>query len=574
MTERRAPSAPASAAASAPRPRSLSRRIFASVLGFTLAVMVVFSVALTSIYYVTYEQDAERLLIVQARDAAARLDAAPADERVAVLAEQFSGLVRYTLVAPDGEVLFDTAPAAPGPADNHADRPEVRDAAAAGEAAVSRYSATLSSDTIYAAVRLADGAVLRLAETRESLLSFLGGLTVPVLGALAVAVLLVLLLSRALTRGILRPLDDLDVANPLAAPVYAEMAPLLERIDSQQRQLRQQNRALARAEGARRDFSANVSHEMKTPLQVIAGYAELIEGGVADGEDARQFAGIIHQESQAMRALIDDVLTLSRLDEVQPDAVSAAPVEVRSVAERAARRLDHLARQEGVAVSVEGDPAWIMGSEALMEQVVYNLIQNGIRYNEPGGSVTVAVQEGVAVSVEGDPAWIMGSEALMEQVVYNLIQNGIRYNEPGGSVTVAVTTEAAPAPAAPGTAAPAPAAGEGTPAAQVVIRVADTGPGVPEDKREKIFERFYRLEKSRSKETGGTGLGLAIVKHGVMRHGGSIEVGGREGEGAEFILRLPAAPAPSGAATSAAAPPAAGGPAPAVPPAADPITNR
>ena len=535
-----APSAPSAPAASAPRPRSLSRRIFASVLGFTLAVMVVFSVALTSIYYVTYEQDAERLLIVQARDAAARLDAAPADERVAVLAEQFSGLVRYTLVAPDGEVLFDTAPAISGSADNHADRPEVRDAAAAGEAAVSRYSATLSSDTVYAAVRLADGAVLRLAETRESLLSFLGGLTVPVLGALAVAVLLVLLLSRALTRGILRPLDDLDVANPLAAPVYAEMAPLLERIDSQQRQLRQQNRALARAEGARRDFSANVSHEMKTPLQVIAGYAELIEGGVADGEDARQFAGIIHQESQAMRALIDDVLTLSRLDEVQPDAVSAAPVEVRSVAERAARRLDHLARQEGVAVSVEGDPAWIMGSEALMEQVVYNLIQNGIRYNEPGGSVTVAV----ATEAASAPA------------------------APGA---VAPTSAFA---FAPGTAAPASAVGEGTSAAQVVIRVADTGPGVPEDKREKIFERFYRLEKSRSKETGGTGLGLAIVKHGVIRHGGSIEVGGREGEGAEFILRLPAVPAPSGTVAPPAAPPAAGGPAPGAPPAADPITNR
>ncbi|MCI2241025.1 hypothetical protein LPT13_01495 [Adlercreutzia sp. JBNU-10] len=279
---------------------------------------------------------------------------------------------------------------------------------------------------------------------------------------------------------------------------------------------------------------------MKTPLQVIAGYAELIEGGVADGEDARQFAGIIHQESQAMRALIDDVLTLSRLDEVQPDAVSAAPVEVRSVAERAARRLDHLARQEGVAVSVEGDPAWIMGSEALMEQVVYNLIQNGIRYNEPGGSVTVAV----ATEAASAPA-IPGAVAPTSAFAF-----------------------------APGTAAPAPAAGEGAPAAQVVIRVADTGPGVPEDKREKIFERFYRLEKSRSKETGGTGLGLAIVKHGVMRHGGSIEVGGREGEGAEFILRLPAALAPSGAAASAAAPPAPGSSAPAVPPAAGPITNR
>ncbi|WP_370520274.1 sensor histidine kinase [Enterorhabdus sp. P55] len=270
------------------------------------------------------------------------------------------------------------------------------------------------------------------------------------------------------------------------------MAPLLERIDSQQRTLRAQNRELARAESLRRDFSANVSHEMKTPLQVIAGYAELMENGLVPPEDVARFAGVIHSESQAMRALIDDVLTLSRLDEVGAGAEDAVPVELRGTAERAIGRLQALARHVGVEVTLAGEACWTRGSETLLEQMVYNLVENGIRYNEPGGSVTVTV----------------GREF---------------------------------APIAPGSdddaTAPLPAAA--TLAAQAVIRVRDTGPGIPPEKREKVFERFYRLEKSRSKETGGTGLGLAIVKHAALQHGGSVEVRDASGHGAEFVVRLP-----------------------------------
>lgn len=326
----------------------------------------------------------------------------------------------------------------------------------------------------------------------DQMVAFLGSLMAPVAVALLAAALLALLLSRLITRRIMRPLDAMDLAEPLHNEHYAEMAPLLERIDSQQRTLRAQNRELARAESLRRDFSANVSHEMKTPLQVIAGYAELMENGLVPPEDVARFAGVIHSESQAMRALIDDVLTLSRLDEVGAGAEDAVPVELRGTAERAIGRLQALARHVGVEVTLAGEACWTRGSETLLEQMVYNLVENGIRYNEPGGSVTVTV----------------GREF---------------------------------APIAPGSdddaTAPLPAAA--TLAAQAVIRVRDTGPGIPPEKREKVFERFYRLEKSRSKETGGTGLGLAIVKHAALHHGGTVELQSEEGQGATFTVHLP-----------------------------------
>lgn len=446
----------------------LSGRIFRSVLAFSLIGIVAFSLILTAIFYSSLERDASRTLLIEAHRAAAYLDEVPPSQRTAVLGEQFNGKVRFTLISPEGEVLFDSAAPA---SDNHGDRPEIREALEKGEGATSRYSTTLHTDTIYAAAPLSDGVVVRLAETRESLMALLlNNLLVPVVAALLVAVALVLVLSRMLTRSLMRPLDDLGVSKPLHAPTYAEMQPFLARIDSQQRTLRAQNEELAQAESMRRDFSANVSHEMKTPLQVISGYAELMENGLVPPEDVPRFAGLIHQESQTMRALIDDVLTLSRLDEVPPDT-AAVPVDVFAVARRVAERLQKLAEERSVSVSVEGVSARILGSESLVEQILYNLVENAIRYNNEGGCVFVEV------SSDGEEA---------------------------------------------------------------VVRVSDTGPGVPPEAREKVFERFYRLEKSRSKETGGTGLGLAIVKHGVQRLGGTVNLAASPQDGAEFTLCFPA----------------------------------
>ena len=258
------------------RVKSLSGKIFSSVLVFAFALVLAFGVAMTSIYYYSYERDAEAKLSALAHDAAAYLNATPSADNVPALEEQFAGLVRYTLIAQDGAVLFDSA-ADEGIMENHGERPEVLKAEAEGAGAVVRYSETLKTDTVYAAVKLQDGSVIRLSETRESLLAFLGSMMAPILAALVVVAVLVFLLSKTLTQRIMKPIDALNFADPLENEIYEEMDPLLERIDEQQKLLKQQNKELALAENLRRDFSSNVSHEMKTPLQVISGYAELHE---------------------------------------------------------------------------------------------------------------------------------------------------------------------------------------------------------------------------------------------------------------------------------------------------------
>jgi len=475
--------------------RSLSGTTFRAILVFSLSVMVLLSLVLTTIYYWSYEADAERELADQARDAAAYLNQTSSEENVPALEEQFAGVVRYTLIADDGTVLFDSATSDVAELENHSSRPEVMAADESGEGAVSRYSATLETDTIYAAVKLEDGSIVRLSETRASLISFLSTLMLPVLTVLVVTALLALLVSRLLVKRIMKPINALDLREPLENEIYEEMTPLLVRIDEQQRQLKEQNRELARAENMRRDFSANVSHEMKTPLQVIAGYAELMKGGLVPESDTKKIAGLIYDESQAMRQLINDVLTLSRLDESSFDAEADKPVNLRELADRVAGRLQPFAKERGISLVAAGDVVFMRGSEILIEEIIYNLVENGIRYNSEGGAVTLRVsRELVPYAEEGvsSPLASVQSSQLKRQD-------------------------------------------------QVVVRVRDTGAGIPKEEQEKIFERFYRMEKSRSKETGGTGLGLAIVKHAVIQLGGTIEVESEVGEGTVFVLRFPAA---------------------------------
>lgn len=236
------------------------------------------------------------------------------------------------------------------------------------------------------------------------------------------------------------------------------------------------NERLAWAENLRREFTANVSHEMKTPLQVISGYAELMANGLVPPDDMRKFAGLIYEEAQAMRALINDVLVLSHLDETAPGAETRNPVNLASVAERVVHRLEAPAREAQVVVELSAEPVQVLGNETLLEQMIYNLVENAVRYNEEGGTVRVSVH----------------------------------------------------------------AEGAATPG-EAVIRVSDTGPGIPAAAQEKIFERFYRLDKSRSKETGGTGLGLAIVKHAALYHNGEVTLESEEGRGTTFTVRLPLA---------------------------------
>ena len=454
--------------------KSLAGRIFISVLAFVLVTIIAVALVLTSVFYLFSAGEGEDNLMRQAREAAAMLQDAPDDQaEVDELSCQFDGEIRYTLINADGDVLFDSD-ADEGVMENHANRPEFVEARERGEALSVRFSSTLQTDTVYAAVLLDDGDVIRLSESRASLVAFMSSMVVPAIIITLVAAVLAFAVSRLLTKHIMKPIDALDFANPLENEIYEEMDPLLFRIDEQQRQLKQQNIELAQAESMRRDFSSNVSHEMKTPLQVISGYAELMKNDMVDPEDRRKFAGLIYDEAQAMRLLINDVLTLSRLDETTLQQTDAKPIDLAALARRVRMRLESFAAEKVVRVKVTGDPAYIMGNETMAEEMLYNLLENSIRYNRTGGEVHMAISR--------------------------------EKPQPGN----------------------------------IFARVSDTGRGIPEEYREKIFERFFRVDKSRSKDTGGTGLGLAIVKHTVLYHHGTIKVESEEGKGTTFTLRFAA----------------------------------
>lgn len=453
----------------APARKTLAGRLFAALFALSLAVALAATVAATAASYAAYERDAESTLLAQAAVYASAI--APAQDEES-MAESLAGLpladVRSTLVAADGTVLYDSDANA-SDMENHAGRAEIAEARDSGQGVVARHSQTLDADTLYAAVLVRDGIVLRLAETRTSLASFLGGIA-PQMGVSLVVVLLAsVLLSRLLTRMVVRPLREIDLSRPLENRAYRELQPLLQRVDEQRQTLERQNAELADAANMRREFAGNVSHEMKTPLQVIGGYAELMEGGVVAQEDVPRFAGLILQEAKSMRALVDDVLTLSRLDE---SAGAGEPVSLAEVCRRVEERLRPAAQGKGIALEMGLDEdAVVSGVPAMVEQMAYNLAENAIKYSPAGARIMVQARR------EGDA---------------------------------------------------------------VTLSVADEGPGIPPEYRERVFERFFRIDSSRSRETGGTGLGLAIVKHAAESSGGSVHVEDAPGGGALFIVDLPA----------------------------------
>ncbi|MEG0026765.1 MAG: ATP-binding protein [Raoultibacter sp.] len=454
--------------------KSLAGTIFRTVLLFSLFLILVFLAVTSVIFYQSFEHVAEKRLVAEAQAAATALNADP-QHQTDIARNQFVGGIRYTLIGPDGTVLVDSASDALA-ADNHATRPEVIEANKQGIATAIRYSDTLKTDTIYAAVELDDGSIVRLSEERQSLFIFLGDMVIPMAIAVVMVTFLAALVSRALTRRIMKPIDALNFKEPLENEIYDEMNPLLGRIDEQQAQLKAQNKELAIAENLRREFSSNVSHEMKTPLTVISGYAELLKNDMVKPADRQKFAGLIYEESQTMRSLINDVLTISRLDETVGSEKTDQPIDLFVTAKIVASRLQSFAQANKVSVVVEGESTFILGVDTLAEEMLYNLIENGIRYNHEGGRVTMRVE-----------------------------------SDDQGPVVV----------------------------------VTDSGPGIPEAYKDKIFERFFRVDKSRSKETGGTGLGLAIVKHAVQYHNGTIEVASTLGQGTTFTLKFaPLSPPP------------------------------
>lgn len=446
-----------------------------------VAVIAVFTVAGTVYLQGNLADSTHEELREETDVVAAALNQASDDY---VLLDQIElGDTRVTLVADDGTVLYDSDES---PADmaNHADRPEIAEALADGDGISERSSSTMGETMLYNAVRLDDGSVIRLSKRQEGYISIFFTLLIPLLCLGAVAALLAWAAASREAKAIIAPLELVDLDHPKRnmENAYQEMVPMLERIENQRQELKRQMRVLADNDRMRREFTANITHELKTPLTAISGYAELIGSGmVASEDDQRDFAMRIYKEAGRLTSLVNDILTLSNLDEAEHSADAAAasvlgtrePVDLPRMLDSVYQRLEGVAAKQGVLLTVSSCPAVVEGVPRLLDELVYNLASNAIRYNKADGSVLLAC--------------------------------GLNSDE------------------------------------RPYIRVSDTGIGIAEEEREKIFERFYRVDKSRSKARGGTGLGLAIVKHAAVFHNAELNVESKLGEGTCITVTFPEA---------------------------------
>ena len=442
----------------------MTKRIFQSICIAAVTVLLASLVLIMGVLYDYFSRVQKEQLSAQA-DLAAR---GAADLGM----EYFEGLdlggCRISWIAADGSVLYDNMGDA-GSMENHLDREEVQEAMETGRGESSRYSDTLTEKLSYQARLLPDGTVIRLAASQYTAWVLLMGVLQPLLVVVLLAVLLSLLLAYRLSARLVKPLNEVDLSDPLKNVEYEELRPLLSRIDSQHRQLKRDRDELEKNEEIRREFTANVSHELKTPLHSISGYAELLAKGMVRPEDVEKFSSKIYSESQRMTSLVEDIIELSHLDTGAGD-MKREDVDLYLIARTAADSLSMAAKEAGVELKVSGESARVYGVPQLLYGICYNLCDNGIKYNREKGRVEISVR-----NLEGE----------------------------------------------------------------VELKVSDTGIGIPEESRERIFERFYRVDKSRSKAVGGTGLGLSIVKHAALVHRATIDIDSEPGSGTSFTLHFP-----------------------------------
>lgn len=373
---------------------------------------------------------------------------------------------RVTWIDANGHVLFDNVRDT-SELDNHLERPEIEQAFREGVSSSVRHSSTLEEQTYYYAVLLTDGTVVRLSVSTKSVYSMYFS-TLPVLLSIFIAFLgIILLLAHRMTNAIVRPINNIDLVKPEDGCPYEELQPLLARIH-------RQNEERQKVEKMRREFSANVSHELKTPLTSISGYAELMKDGMVMPEDVPTFAEKIYKEAARLIGLVNDIIKISRLDE-RKIGIEKEPVDLREIADEVHQRLESILQRDKVTMTVEGGHVMTSGVPQMMEELFYNLCENAIKYNHSGGHVYVRLD-----TAEG---------------------------------------------------------GDSLPGKARIV-VEDTGIGIPQEHFERIFERFYRVDKSHSRQTGGTGLGLAIVKHVVEYHDGEISLESTVGKGTRITVVL------------------------------------
>lgn len=375
--------------------------------------------------------------------------------------EQLAGDgLRITLVNEAGEVLYDSQEDEAG-MENHKARPEIALAFSEGEGRGMRRSATSLKHTFYYATLLSDGNVLRVGKTSDSIYHLRLRMMFLIAAVGVVVFAVCVFFAKRLTKRIVAPIEKLASNITLVdeGEVYEEMQPFVATI-------KQQHIDILNHAKLRQEFTANVSHELKTPLTAISGYAELIASGMTNETDTKHFADEIHRGAERLQRLINDILKLSELDD-ESLKLEFEPLDLYELGRNCMAQMQLPAQKHEVAIALEGEPTVINGSKTLLEELFYNLCSNAVRYNRPGGTVTM---------------WI-----------------GMENSRP-------------------------------------VFCIKDTGIGIPKEHQERIFERFYRVDKSRSKSTGGTGLGLAIVKHIVAQHDAQLELKSEENIGTEIRI--------------------------------------
>lgn len=373
--------------------------------------------------------------------------------------EQFieDGL-RITLIGETGEVLYDSVEDEEN-MENHRGRLEVERAFMTGEGRGMRKSVTSAKHTFYYAILQSDGNVLRVGKASSSLYHLWFNMVGLILVVGIVVFLMCVIFAKRLTQRIVEPIEKMASNIVLVddSEVYEEMRPFIATI-------KQQHMDILNHAQIRQEFTANVSHELKTPLTAISGYAELISSGMTNEEDTKHFAGEIHRSAERLQSLINDIIKLSELDD------------------------------EDLQLEFESLDLYEMGKNCISQMEI------------------PAQKHEVTLCLEGESVCVNGNKTLLEELLYNLCSNAVRYNKRGGTVTIRVAQENG----------------------RATVSVCDTGIGIPKEHQDRVFERFYRVDKSRSKSTGGTGLGLAIVKHIVAQHDAQIELTSEENVGTEI----------------------------------------
>lgn len=441
----------------------MKKKIFQSILNVTIVVLLSSLILVTGVLHNYFQ----RIQIKQLKDELLLAALGTEQEGLSYLSNLNVEGYRVTWIASDGNVLFDNQ-ADITKMENHGSREEFLEAVETGVGSSSRHSITLTENTLYEAKLLSDKTVLRISMNQKSVLALLLGLIQPFGFILIAAIVAAYVIAEKLAVQIIEPLEEIDLEHPLEKEYYEELAPFLNRIDDQQKSIKDYMQEQMNAEKMRREFSANVSHELKTPLQSIIGSAELLENHLVKEEDMPRFVGHIHREASRLVVLIEDIIKLSELDEEQE--IQKEEISLYQIVSDVFDSLQDMALKRNITLNLEGKDGKIQGVYRLMYETVYNICDNAIKYNIEGGTVKVSIEE--------------------------------------KEIEAAITIE-------------------------------DTGIGIPVEHQSRIFERFYRVDKSHSKKSGGTGLGLSIVKHAVGYHHGNINLTSEEGKGTKIEIWFP-----------------------------------